>query len=406
MVVVEINCVYYGSTGTIASSLAKMVSKKGGKGYLAVPLGRHNKKMDSENIIFFGNRFSEDSHIVLARLTGLEGHFSIFATLSLISKLKKLKPHVIHLHNLHSCYINLPILFEYLKTADIPVVWTLHDCWAFTGHCPHYDAVGCLKWQTGCFECSLYKQYPKSFFDNSQRMYEKKRKWFKNIKKMTLVTPSFWLADEVKKSFLSEFPVNVISNGVDLRDFYPRESNFKEKHNIKNKYVVLGVASVWLKTKGFDTFFELAKLLPSNYQIVLVGKIVDDSNLQMDKILYVDNITSQDELAQVYSSADVFVNPTVQEAFGLVNIEALACGTPVVTYRSGGSPECIDNKCGVIVEKNNINSMKKAIEDVCEKKLFSCNDCIERAKKFEINNQFQKYLNLYEVLANDGIAKD
>lgn len=406
MVVVEINCVYYGSTGTIASSLAKMVSEKGGKGYLAVPLGRHNKKMDSENIIFFGNRFSEDSHIVLARLTGLEGHFSIFATLSLISKLKKLKPNVIHLHNLHSCYINLPILFEYLKTADIPVVWTLHDCWAFTGHCPHYDAVGCLKWQTGCFECSLYKQYPKSFFDNSQRMYEKKRKWFKNIKKMTLVTPSFWLADEVKKSFLSEFPVNVISNGVDLRDFYPRESNFKEKHNIKNKYVVLGVASVWLKTKGFDTFFELAKLLPSNYQIVLVGKIVDDSNLQMDRILYVDNITSQDELAQVYSSADVFVNPTVQEAFGLVNIEALACGTPVVTYRSGGSPECIDNKCGVIVEKNNINSMKKAIEDVCEKKLFSCNDCIERAKKFEINNQFQKYLNLYEVLANDGIAKD
>ena len=406
MVVVEINCVYYGSTGTIASSLAKMVSEKGGKGYLAVPLGRHNKKMDSENIIFFGNRFSEDSHIVLARLTGLEGHFSIFATLSLISKLKKLKPNVIHLHNLHSCYINLPILFEYLKTADIPVVWTLHDCWAFTGHCPHYDAVGCLKWQTGCFECSLYKQYPKSFFDNSQRMYEKKRKWFKNIKKMTLVTPSFWLADEVKKSFLSEFPVNVISNGVDLRDFYPRESNFKEKHNIKNKYVVLGVASVWLKTKGFDTFFELAKLLPSNYQIVLVGKIVDDSNLQMDKILYVDNITSQDELAQVYSSADVFVNPTVQEAFGLVNIEALACGTPVVTYRSGGSPECIDNKCGVIVEKNNINSMKKAIEDVCEKKLFSCNDCIERAKKFEINNQFQKYLNLYEVLADDGIAKD
>lgn len=406
MVVVEINCVYYGSTGTIASSLAKMVSEKGGKGYLAVPLGRHNKKMDSENIIFFGNRFSEDSHIVLARLTGLEGHFSIFATLSLISKLKKLKPNVIHLHNLHSCYINLPILFEYLKTADIPVVWTLHDCWAFTGHCPHYDAVGCLKWQTGCFECSLYKQYPKSFFDNSQRMYEKKRKWFKNIKKMTLVTPSFWLADEVKKSFLSEFPVNVISNGVDLRDFYPRESNFKEKHNIKNKYVVLGVASVWLKTKGFDTFFELAKLLPSNYQIVLVGKIVDDSNLQMDKILYVDNITSQDELAQVYSSADVFVNPTVQEAFGLVNIEALACGTPVVTYRSGGSPECIDNKCGVIVEKNNINSMKKAIEDVCEKKLFSHNDCIERAKKFEINNQFQKYLNLYEVLADDGIAKD
>lgn len=406
MVVVEINCVYYGSTGTIASSLAKMVSEKGGKGYLAVPLGRHNKKMDSESIIFFGNRFSEDSHIVLARLTGLEGHFSIFATLSLISKLKKLKPNVIHLHNLHSCYINLPILFEYLKTADIPVVWTLHDCWAFTGHCPHYDAVGCLKWQTGCFECSLYKQYPKSFFDNSQRMYEKKRKWFKNIKKMTLVTPSFWLADEVKKSFLSEFPVNVISNGVDLRDFYPRESNFKEKHNIKNKYVVLGVASVWLKTKGFDTFFELAKLLPSNYQIVLVGKIVDDSNLQMDRILYVDNITSQDELAQVYSSADVFVNPTVQEAFGLVNIEALACGTPVVTYRSGGSPECIDNKCGVIVEKNNINSMKKAIEDVCEKKLFSCNDCIERAKKFEINNQFQKYLNLYEVLANDGIAKD
>lgn len=406
MVVVEINCVYYGSTGTIASSLAKMVSEKGGKGYLAVPLGRHNKKMDSENIIFFGNRFSEDSHIVLARLTGLEGHFSIFATLSLISKLKKLKPNVIHLHNLHSCYINLPILFEYLKTADIPVVWTLHDCWAFTGHCPHYDAVGCLKWQTGCFECSLYKQYPKSFFDNSQRMYEKKRKWFKNIKKMTLVTPSFWLADEVKKSFLSEFPVNVISNGVDLRDFYPRESNFKEKHNIKNKYVVLGVASVWLKTKGLDTFYELAKLLPSNYQIVLVGKIVDDSNLRMDKILYVDNITSQDELAQVYSSADVFVNPTAQEAFGLVNIEALACGTPVVTYRSGGSPECIDNKCGVIVEKNNINSMKKAIEDVCEKKLFSCNDCIERAKKFEINNQFQKYLNLYEVLANDGIAKD
>lgn len=401
MKIIEINCVTYGSTGKIAMRLAELAEKNHSQTYVAVPLGRHNHFADKPHMLYIGNRFSEDSHILLSLLTGKEGEFSRTATRRFVKEIQRLQPDLIHLHNLHRCYINLPILFDYLRAADIPVVWTLHDCWAFTGHCAYYDMVECTKWQTGCHDCPQYREYPKSYIDNSERLYNKKKKWFGSLNRLTLVTPSYWLAGEVKKSFLKDYPVVVIKNGVDLQTFRPIESAFRQQYHLEDKHIVLGVASGWMRSKGMYTLIELSKQLSTDYQIVMVGQMPELDAMDLKSIICIPKTQNADELARIYSSADVFANPTLQEAFGLVNIEALACGTPVVTYRTGGSTECIDSSCGIVVEKNDLDSFKKAIQRVCEEKPFTKEACVSRAKLFEINRQFQKYYDLYEELTDD-----
>ena len=336
-------------------------------------------------------------HRLAAPLVSADGVFSLLATAKLICELKSFAPDVIHLHNLHGWYLNYGMLFRYIKEKDIRVVWTLHDCWAFTGQCPHFEMAGCEKWKTGCHYCPQYREYPETVFDRTHVMWRKKREWFTGVKGMTIVTPSWWLADLVRRSFLQEYPVRVIHNGIDLEIFRPTPGNFKEKHGIpENVHIVLGVASVWGCRKGLDVFIELAKCLDENYRIVLVG-----TDRQVDKqlpsnVISIHRTYDQQELAEIYTVADVFVNPTREETLGLVNIEALACGTPVITFNTGGSPECIDDTCGCVVNKEDIAALEQKLRWVCAEKPFALESCIQRAKSFNMRHRFEEYIKLYE----------
>lgn len=330
--------------------------------------------------------------------TGVEGVFSCLSTYRLINKLKKIKPDIIHLHILHGYYLNWVMLFKYIKKHNIRVIWTLHDCWSFTGRCPHFQLTGCDKWKTGCYDCIYARDsYPASIlFDRSQKNWIKKKKSFTGVKDLTIVTPSKWLADLVKQSYLKDYPVRVINNGINLDIFKPTESDFKTKYNIEGKYIILGVANAWGVRKGLDVFIELSKRLDERFQIVLVGTNANVDEQLPDNIISIHRTHNQTELAEIYTAADLFVNPTREEVFGLVNVEALACGTPVVTFNTGGSPECIDDTCGVVVSKNDIESLYSQIIRIYNKAPFDSMRCIKRAESFDMNGRYEEYIELYK----------
>lgn len=399
MKTVLINSCNFGSTGNIMLEIAETAENGGYTAAVCYPQSRDNSRKQKEKDFVIGTRFSRNIHLQLAGITGLNGCFSYFSTLKLLKKLDKVKPDIIHLHNLHNCYINLSMLFKYIKKHNIKTVWTLHDCWAFTGHCPHFDMIGCDKWKTGCYSCPQYKEYPKSLFDNSKYMYRLKKKWFTGIKDMTIVTPSEWLAGLVKESYLKDYPVKVINNGIDLNVFKPTESDFREKYALENKYIVLGVAFGWGRRKGLDVFVELARRLDKEkYKIVLVGTDDNIDKLLPDNIISIHRTQNQTELAEIYTAADVFANPTREENYPTVNMESVACGTPVVTFNTGGSPEMFDETCGAAVAKDDNDAMYNEIIRICEAKPYSMEACIKKAKGFDKNEKFGEYIRLYEVL--------
>lgn len=399
MKTVLINSCNFGSTGNIMLEIAETAENGGYTAAVCYPQSRDNSRKQKEKDFIIGTRFSRNIHLQLAGITGLNGCFSYFSTLKLLKKLDKLKPDIIHLHNLHNCYINLPMLFKYIKKHNIKTVWTLHDCWSFTGHCPYFDMIGCDKWKTGCYSCPQYKEYPKSLFDNSKYMYRLKKKWFTGIKDMTIVTPSEWLAGLVKESYLKDYPVKVINNGIDLNVFKPTESDFRKKYALENKYIVLGVAFGWGRRKGLDVFVELARRLDKEkYKVVLVGTDDNVDKLLPENIISIHRTQNQTELAKIYAAADVFANPTREENYPTVNMEALACGTPVVTFNTGGSPEMLDETCGAAVAKDDNDAMYNEIIRICEKKHYSLEACIKKAKGFDKNEKFGEYIRLYEVL--------
>lgn len=378
--------------------IAAEARKQGHEVYTCCPKSRSNLKKKVDHQILIGNIFSRNLHIKLAKLTGYNGCFSILSTWNYLRKIKKISPDLIHLHNLHNCYINLPMLFRFIKKYNIRIIWTLHDCWSFTGQCPYFTLAKCEKWKIGCYECQSYREYPSSRVDKTQKMWKLKKKWFTGINNMTIVTPSQWLADLVKQSFLKDYPVQVINNGIDLEIFKPISSDFRQRYNIsESQYVLLGVAFDWGKRKGLDIFVELSKRLDDKqYKIVLVG--TDDS---VDKILPKNIISihrtqNQNELAEIYSAADLFVNPTREENYPTVNMESIACGTPVLTFRTGGSSEILDDKTGYVVDADDIDDLEKQIVCICTKQAFSEDDCLERAMKFANNIKFQEYINLYK----------
>ena len=308
------------------------------------------------------------------------------------------RPDVIHLHNLHGWYLNLPMLFDYIKDRNIPVVWTLHDCWSFTGQCPHYDMIGCTRWQTGCGDCSQFRSYPKTCFDCSRTMFRKKREWFTGVKNLTIATPSRWLADQVRQSFLKDYPVTVIHNGIDRSVFRPAVSDIRKHYGMEGQYVLLGVAYAWDQKKGLDAFLELRRRLGPEYTIVLVGVDEQQAREMPEGIVPIRRTQSQQELAQLYSAADLFVNPTREDTFPTVNIESLACGTPVLTFDTGGSPECLDETCGAVVKKNDLTALEQVVRDICVNKRFSSEACVKQAEKFDRQIQIQQYLQLYRSM--------
>lgn len=393
MKVVEINSGKHGSTGNIMLQIAELAREKGIDTYTFS--GPKTNASNPDNHAIIGSNFSYLTHRLLANITGLPECFSIIPTLKLIKKLKKIKPDIIHLHNMHGWYINLPILFKYIKKNHIRTVWTLHDCWALTGNCAHFDLIGCDRWKTECKNCSQIKEYPQTLFDNSKWMHKLKKKWFTGVKDLTIVTPSKWSANLVTQSFLKEYPVKVINNGINLSVFKPTPSDFRKKHNIEDKFVLLGVSAVWTYKKGLDVFIELSKLLDNRFQIVLVGTTDAVDKQLPNNIISIHKTQNQVELAEIYTASDLFVNPTREEVLGLVNIEALACGTPVLTFDTGGAPECINEECGFTVKRDDISSLHQSIIDYssCEKIAFE--KCYNKACEFDKNKKFKEYIDLY-----------
>lgn len=391
--ILQINTVCgVGSTGRIAKDIAELAETKGMECYIAYGYGN----TDFSNRIKIGTKIEYYIHNILSRILCMQGRFSYFATKRFLKEVDDIKPDLIHLHNIHGNYINYKLLFEYIKKKSIPVIWTLHDCWPFTGKCTYFDAVKCNKWQSDCNKCRNLREYPKSYcVNNTKGEYKNKKNSFSNVENMTIVTPSKWLKDNVKQSFLKQYEVKVINNGIDLNKFKFSKSKYREELNLEDKIVLLGVASEWTKRKGLNSFEALAELLDEKYKIVLLGIDNKQKSEISDKILTIPKTNSIEELAQIYSMADIFINPTLEDNFPTTNLEALACGTPVITYRTGGSPESIDSECGAIVEKENINELMENIEKIIYKKIEK-EKCIEKSKNFNKKDKFLEYIELYE----------
>ena len=397
MVVFEINSVPYGSTGRIMFQIADTVKAMGGTAYTSASFTKSRGEQFPDTYYRIGGAVGKTEHIILAKLTGRHGCYSHFATYKLIQKIKQVNPDIIHLHNIHGWYLNWEMLFEYLKQVSIPVVCTLHDCWAFTGHCPHFMAIGCEKWKTGCYECDLYKSYPGCFFDDSRFQYRYKKECFTGVPNLTIVTPSQWLADLVKQSYLKDYDTVVINNGIDLTKFKPRESDFRAKYGLENKILILGVAFDWTSRKGLDDFRRLAEDLPEEYAIVLVGVSDVVATTLPERIISITCTQNQEELAEIYSAADIFVNPTWEDNFPTVNLEALACGTPVVTYKTGGSPETIDPSCGIAVPSRDYEQLLQAIVTFNLQKIKK-EACCQRAFLFDKETKYKEYVKLYKKI--------
>lgn len=393
------SCLVVGSTGRITESIAKLAQQQGWECYI-VHGGRYVKHpscmIDIQTVSLYG----EYMHFAESLLFDNHGLASRCATKRVVEEIKKIKPDVIQLHCIHGYYLNYKILFEYLNATNIPVVWTFHDCWAFTGHCAHFVTAGCDKWKIECYNCPLKTDYPKSLIDNSRRNFNLKKRLFSSNKNLHIVAVSNWLADLTRQSFLKDKDINVIHNGVDLISFSPKKVQKPER------FRVLGVSGVWYKDKGLYDFYKLRELLDKNeYEIVMIGLTSEQIKELPDGIIGIERTTSVSGLAEYYSSADVFVNPTYADSFPTVNMEALACGTPVITYNTGGSPEIIDELSGYVVEQGDIEGAASIIKILADKNteelLEQRRQCRLRAEQqFDKKKCFDHYIELYEGLLN------
>lgn len=391
MKVVQINAYCaVGSTGKICQSISDILTSKGIENYI---LYTQYKTDYLTGVKYGGNKIYTKVQSLKSRLLGNNGFNSFRDTKKLIQILEQISPDVIHLHNLHAQNCNLEILFNYLKSKNIKVFWTFHDCWAFTAYCYYFDMISCTKWKTGCQNCPQSKKYS-WFIDRANMVWNKKSQLTDSLD-FTIVTPSKWLSKMVEQSIFSNQKTIVINNGINLSIFMPKDNCVKKNLGIQDKYMLLGVADLWDERKGIDIFVKLSECLSDKYALVLVGTNTKVDRMLPSKIISIHHTKNQCELADYYSAADVFVNPTREEVFGMVNIEALACGTPVVTFDSGGSPECIDSSCGIVVEKNDVKGLVSAIETIiCDEK-FTKENCIERASLFDQTLKFKEYIELY-----------
>lgn len=386
----------WGSTGRIAESIGLAAQKHGWICYMAY--GRHSNPSSME-LIRTGGPLNPYLHYLQSRIFDREGLGSGTATSRLIWLIDKLAPDVVQLHNLHDHWLNYRILFEYLNSNPrIKVVWTFHDCWAFTGHCFHFAQIGCGKWKTGCNNCPLSRIYPKSMIDRSRRNYEQKKGLFAACDSLTVVACSQWMADMVRTSFLGDRSVEVIHNGVDVNVFLPIE----DRH-VSDGFNILAVSNVWNPEKGLDDILKLRHLLPPGYRITVAGLSPRQLDSMHPGVEGIGRVSSTEELVRLYNDADVLINMSRADTFPTVNLEALACGTPVVTYETGGSPETVDKKTGVVVPCSDVHAMSEAIVRLRSNPLMR-SDCRRRALElFDREKCFDKYIDLYENIAGHSV---
>lgn len=392
MRIVQINTVPNGSTGTIMMNIHNELLKRGHESYVVWGRGR-NSKNDKE--IYMNDKFGVYFHLLYARITGKNGFASKRSTKILLKKLDEIKPDIIHLHNIHGYYINIELLFDYIKERNVKVVWTLHDCWAFTGNCSYFDMCGCKKWKKYCNNCVQKNAYPKSLIDNSKWCFNKKKELFCNVKNLNFVTPSIWLSNLVKESYLKSYDVSVINNEVN-RDVFkiksPDTLRFRNKYNLTDKKIILGVASPWSERKGLKDFIKISKELDDSFRIVLVG--LSDKQLKdlPANILGLKRTSNVEELVDIYNSADVFFNPTYEENYPTVNLEAEACGLPVVTYDTGGSKETLFNSNSIAIPQKDVKAVDKLLKVINNNKK---KEYVVEKKEF-----LSKYLKLYNSIYN------
>lgn len=394
MKIVQINATCgIGSTGKICVGISELLADKGVENYILC-----SRSNGYSLGIECANDYYTKLQALKSKVLGNYGFNSVIETKKIIAELDKIKPDIVHLHNIHGHDCNLAMLFKYFKKNNTKLIWTFHDCWAFTGYCPHFAMMKCDKWQTECHDC-IQRKYYSWFFDRSKQLFNRKKALLSELD-LTVVTPSQWLADLVKQSFLKDYPVEVINNGIDLGVFKPRESDFRKKHGIDDKKIILDVAFGWDVRKGLDVFHELNKRLPDDYKIVLVGTNAETDKRLPERIISIHRTQNQQELAEIYSAADVFVNPTREDNYPTVNMESIACGTPVITFKTGGSPETIDHTSGSVVECDDIDALEREIIRICEDKPYSKENCIAKAQEFEKVKRFQEYVDLYERVLN------
>ena len=385
-----------GAPGRIVENLGLIFMENGWDSYVAC----RDSKESKSNILIVGNKKDFYNHVIQTRLLDNHAFASISSTEKLIKKIEKINPDVIHLHNLHGYYINISLLFKFLKRFNKQVFWTLYDCWSFTGHCAYFDLVNCQKWKSECNNCPNKLEYPKSLLlDRSRENYLKKKKLFNGLKNMTIIVNSNWLKDQVKDSFLSDYPIQMIHNGININNFKPANGSEKRQSlNLNKKFIILGIANQWTKRKGLADFIRLSRKLTDDEVIVLDGLNEKQRKNLPKNIISLCRATSINELTVLYSMADVFLNPTYEDNFPTTNLESLACGTPVVTYNTGGSPEAIDLNTGFVVSKSDIDSVYLKIKIIKKKgKDTYFNSCLERARlAFNHRVNYKRIIELYK----------
>lgn len=385
------------STGRIACEIAKLVLEDGGE--CRIGYGVPGISADSEPFAYqIGRPLERKIHGAMRKLLDAEGYGSYFATRKLIREMRDFRPDIVHLHNLHGCYLHLATLFAYLRESGVPVVWTLHDCWPFTGHCAYFDYCGCERWKTGCHHCPQKKSYPVCLgLDGSSRNYRMKQKWFANLP-LTFVTPCEWMKGPLSASFLGNSPVQVIPNGVNLQVFQPTSSDLRERYQLGNARVCLSVASEWDARKGLSFLCQVAEQMGESYRFAVIG-LEEEQLAQIPKgMLGLTRTADTRELAAWYTLADCFVNPTLEDNMPMVNLEALACGTPVATFATGGCPEAVDASCGMVVPQKDIHALCAAIRVLASEKPQRTQSCLQRAGLFDASRTFRSYLALYKEL--------
>ena len=357
----------FGSTGRIAAEKCRELMKEGHECVLA--FGREKANCEDIPTIAIGTPLDYKLHGIRTRLLDDHGFGSKAATRVFLEKVRQYDPDVIWLHNIHGYYIHIGLLFDYLRSCGKKILWTLHDCWSFTGHCAYFDYIGCGKWKTGCCDCPQKGTYPASAVrDNSRENYRRKQMLFTGIPDMQLIVPSHWLENRVKQSFLKEYPVEVVYNTINTDIFKPSPGDFRSCYGLEKQKILLGVASVWEERKGLKDFVALSGMLPQDWKIVLVGLTPEQSKGLPENILPLPRTNSMEQLAQIYSAADVFVSPSTEETFGMTAMEARCCGTEAIVYRDTACEEIVEQFGGIAVPRG-AGHIYQAIQDLMEEKI-------------------------------------
>lgn len=393
MKIVQVNSVYgFGSTGSIVANLHENYIEKGIESYVFFSR-KDTRNYTCKHVEKFYSNIGLLNHVGRALLFDKHGLYSDSNTYKIIESIERIIPDIVHLHNIHGFYLNYEILFAFLKRNNIKVVWTLHDCWAFTGYCSHFEFNNCYKWLTGCSRCKFRNVYPYRILSNSENNYKRKTQSYNDLD-LTIVVPSKWLKNQVSQSILKSFPCYIINNGINFKNI---NANSKNQDN----FTILAVSNIWSKQKGLYEYIDLSKKLKNNQRLIIVGLSKKQMKLFGDNVKKYERV-EQDVLKEIYMQANLFLNLTLEDTFPTVNIEALSFGCPVIAYDSGGSSEVITSNTGIVIEKYDLEKVIETIDEIQKGSIvFNENDCIERSKVFSLENMVDNYVKLYSTLHKD-----